>query len=331
MGLVFRSEVIRRVTAVASVLSLGCGALGACGLSADGAEAPAGTFEGVDASGRFDALAIPDTTSAYDGSGPPETGVDGAVDASPDVGRDALADAPVDAPPDVGVDAPPDAGCVSIDAGISGALALSAFSTKGSATYNENGDGRITLTNSNNDEMGAAWYPEMLPIVRGYDLTWSLRVGPSNTAGDGITFAVLQAAAMPGVGASGDGVGLRNLAGVTGYAVDVDTFKNPGDPTDLGTTTLKLVTMPSFSVVAKIAVPSALDDGNVYAVDVSWRAPSSLTATLHGPGGTTFQVSSSDSGLATSGPAYLGFTGATGGESDSHNEVAGVTIASTCD
>ncbi len=61
----------------------------------------------------------------------------------------------------------------------------------GAQAFNENADGRITLTNSSSNQAGAAWYPHPMPAVGGYDLTWSLRVGPGNKQGDGITFALL--------------------------------------------------------------------------------------------------------------------------------------------
>jgi hypothetical protein len=270
-----------------------------------------------------------DATVSAD-SGNTDSGVDApadvGVDAPPDVGVDAGVDAGIDA----GVDAGIDAGCTPLGAPFVGQLALSMFSTKGTASWNENNDARITLTNSNNNEAGAAWYPTQAPVVVAYDLTWSLRVGPTNTAGDGIAFAMLEASAMPGVGDNGDGLGLRNLPGVTGYAVVVDMFKNPSDPTDLAQTTLKLFTMPGFMPVAETGLSAALNDGKTYAVDVSWRAPSTLTATLHGPNGSTTIVTSSDPGLTTTTPAWLGFTGATGGTSDSHNEVTGITITDAC-
>jgi hypothetical protein len=218
---------------------------------------------------------------------------------------------------------------------LNGALDLSKFILAGNAGYNENGDGRITLTDSQNNQAGAAWYPWLLPAAVGYDLTFSIRVGPNDTAGDGITFSVLASSgAPPGVGESGDGLGLRNIAAngggvASGYAVDVDMYQDFPDTTDLGPTTFKLLTMPQFKVVAEILVPSALNDGNVYAVDVSWRPPSTMTATLHGPGA-PITLTSSDPGLSVASSAYIGFTGATGQIADSHNEVAGGTVTYTC-
>jgi hypothetical protein len=259
---------------------------------------------------------------------------DGAVDA-PAGSDDAAPDAPADSslPPDGAETSTP---CVPYDAGINGVLDLSRFVLAGSAVYDENADGQITLTNSDNDQAGAAWYPTTMSGISGYDLTWSLRVGPDDTAGEGITFAVLSAHGMPTVGNDGNGLGLLNISesggdgGIpSGYAVEVVMYDNTTDPTNLGPTTLKLATMPGFTPVAEVLVPGVLNDGNTYAIDVSWRAPSYLSATLHGADGGVTNVTSNNPGLTAS-SAYFGFTGATGGLSDSHNEIAGITVNRTC-
>jgi hypothetical protein len=278
-------------------------------------------------------IGIEDIESREDASATDATSGDAATvpDARADMG--APLDGSLDAPSgntDSGADARVDAECIPLDSGIVGELALSMFSMWGSAAYNVNNDGRMTLTNSNNNEVGAAWSPVEMPAVSAYDLTWSLRVGPGNIAGDGITFALLEAQAVPYLGDPGDGLGLRSLPMVTGYAVVVDMFQDSGDPTDLAQTTLKLVTMPDFHSVAQTGLAAALNDGNTYSVDVSWRAPSSLTAKLHGPNGSVTMVTSGDPGLATTMPAYLGFTAATGAASDSRNQIAGVNVVDVC-
>jgi hypothetical protein len=313
-----------RVVACLAALVSAVGPVAACGLSLGGL-APLGASS-VDAS-LVDSIAPRVDASRADGT----------IDAIDAEGDDAIGDAasidsslPVDAA---------DAGspCVAYDAGLNAALVLSTFVVTGSASYNENSDGKITLTNSSNDQAGAAWYPTTMPDVSGYDLTWSLRIGPGDTDGEGITFAVLSSDGMPKVGDDGDGLGLRNITesggdgGVpSGYAVELVTYDNTTDPTNLGATTLKLATMPGFTPVAETLVPAALNDGNVYAVDVSWRAPSYVSATLHEPDGGLINVTSSNPGLTASSP-YFGFTGATGGISDSHNEIAGITVTDTCE
>ncbi len=288
----------------------------ACGLSLSG------TAASSDDAGAMGDGAATDGTMLADGASPTNDG-----------GTDAI-DAPSMA--DTAIDAPRDAPCVPFDAGLNGPLALSAFALKGNSIYDNNGDGKITLTNSNNHEHGAAWYPAQLPPVAGFDVTWTLRVGPGDTSGDGLVFAVLQAGGVPGVGDDGDGVGLRNLptsdgGTVSGFAVVLDTYKTATDNTDLGPTTLKLVAMPGFVIVTGVAIPFAINDGNIHAIDVSWRAPSTLTATFRGGDAGTFRATSTnDARLTVGGRAYFGFTGATGGSSDSHNEIAGITIVQIC-
>lgn len=301
-----------------SLLVLAAGAtLAACGLSTMG-DGPAslGWSAGDASAGRPDAPAydalVGDGTASQDA---PASSDALAGEASADAtGHDAtgLPDAP--------------AGdgwtCNPLDAGILGTLDLSTCVFAGTASWDENGDGKITLTNSNNDEAGAAWYPRQMPQVSAYDLTWSFRVGPGDTAGDGIAFAVLQTTAMPDgnyVGMNGSGLGLQGLSG-TGYAVAVDMYN---------TNEIRLVTMPSYTIVDSKANGDTLNDGNVHAVDVSWHAPSTLTATLHSTSG-DLTVTSTNAGLTTTGPAWFGFTGATGGGSDSHNEIASLTVNGLC-
>jgi hypothetical protein len=301
----------------------GVGPVAACGLSLSGL-APLGGPAG-DAS-LMDSIAAP--------------GVDGST-AEGAVGvDDALGD---DAPhvdsslPEDAADTGSPVSCVPYDAGLGGALALASFVLSGTAVNDENADGKITLTNSSNDQAGAAWYPTTMPDLSGYDLTWSFRIGPGDTNGEGMTFAVLSASGMPGVGNDGAGLGLQGITATgsdggaaSGYAIAPVTYQNTSDPTDLGPTTLKLATMPGFRPVAEALVPASLNDGNVYAVDVSWRAPSSLRARLHEPDGGVVDVTSTNPGLTATSP-YFGFTGATGGISDSHNEIAGITVTETCE
>lgn len=309
-------------TALRIVFAAVCAAmpLAACGLSLNGL-APLGDSTG-------DAALV---DSPFSLRAEASTAVD-APAGSDHVAPDAAADSTL-WPDDAADTSSP---CVPYDAGVSGTLDLSTFVLAGAAVNDENADGRITLTNSDNDQAGAAWYPTPMPEVSGYDLTWSFRVGPDDTPGEGITFAVLSSDGTPTVGDDGDGLGLRNITesggdgGIpSGYAVEVVMYDNTTDPTNLGPTTLKLATMPGFTPVAEVLVPGLLNDGNTYAIDVSWRASSYLSATLHGPDGGVTNVTSTNPGLTAS-SAYFGFTGATGGLSDSHNEIAGITVSETC-
>jgi hypothetical protein len=302
-----------------SLLVFATGAtLAACGLSTMG-DGPAslgwtaGDGSAVQPDARPGDGHADDGATAHDAPGP-----------SDGTASDVAADAPVQPDAPTLPDAPTGDGwtCNPLDAGILGMLDLSTCIFAGNASWNENTDGKITLTNSNNFEAGAAWYPRQMPQVSAYDLTWSFRVGPGDTAGDGIAFAVLQTATTPDgnyVGMNGAGLGLQGLAG-NGYAVAVDMYN---------TNEIRLVTMPDYTIVAHDANGDTLNDGMVHAVDVSWHAPSTLTATLHSTSG-NLTVTSNDAGLTTTGPAWLGFTGATGGGSDSHNEIASITVTGLC-
>jgi hypothetical protein len=303
-----------------SVLVLAMGTtLAACGLSTIG-DAPPSLDGGADDGSP---VGQPDATGGGGHDGMAEAGGRGDAPASSDGhAKDVASDAP--AQPDVIQDAPASDGwtCTPLDAGIVGTMDLSTFVIAGTATWNENADGIMTLTNSNNNEAGAAWSPRQMPQVSAYDLTWSFRVGPGDTAGDGVAFAVLQMATAPDnnfVGNDGANLGLQGLQ-ATGYAVAVDMY---------GTNEIRLVTMPSYTVVDSKANGDMLNDGNVHAVDVSWRAPSTLTATLHSTSG-DLTVTSTNAGLTTTGPAWFGFTGSTGAGADSHNEVASLVVKDLC-
>lgn len=301
-----------------SVLVVAVGVpLAACGLSTVGEGPPSLGWSGDDGS-----------AVQPDGQGADVNAGNDAANHDAPGSSDALAaEAAVDAlGPDVpGLpDAPAGDGwtCTPLDAGILGTLDLSTCTFAGTASWNENNDGKITLTNSNNFEAGAAWYPTRMPQVSAYDLTWSFRVGPGDTAGDGIAFAVLQTASAPDnkfVGGDGSGLGLQGLK-ANGYAVAIDMYN---------TNEIRLVKMPDFTIVASNSNGDMLNDGNVHSVDVSWRAPSTLTATLHSTSG-DLTVTSGDPGLTVAGAAWFGFTGATGGGSNSHNEVASLVVNGLC-
>ena len=314
----------------------------ACGLSASGSATATGEAGAGDPGGDGgSAIDVAPTDGGDAGTGADAARADAgsATDASPDSAARRLGKRRGDRRTarremrraDAGSDGPPP--CTPVDAG--GSPALSTFVLKGNAAWNESGDGRITLTNSNNNEEGAAWSPSALPALGGYMTSRGRSAsGPTTPSGDGLAFAVIDSSAPLDVGTNGQGVGLQGLAGpdggvATGYAVVFDTYQNTNDPTDLGPATLKLVALPQFRVVAATAVPATLNDGNVYDVDVSWRAPGTLSAALHAPGGIV-RVSAADPALGVAGVATLGFTGATGGSADSHNEIAGLTIADAC-
>jgi hypothetical protein len=291
------------------VLGLGA-ALAACGLPAAGLGP---SDAGVDAS-----AAEGDIPVLVDGSAGDDVTGDGSS-----VAEVTTPDAVVDAPA-VG-DAPSEGSpCIAVDAGILGALSLADFAMAGVAQYDEYGDGFTTLTQAQNNLAGAAWYRQPLPAVSAYDLTWTLREGPGGVAGAGFTFAVLASATAPSatfIGDNGDGMGLRGIpGGATGYAVGLYVY---------GGIKLELLSMPGFKTVASQTAQGALNDGTQYAVDVSWRAPSSLTATLHGPTAPV-TVSSSDPSLASPGPAWFGATASTGPSSDSLNELAAITVTRAC-
>jgi hypothetical protein len=284
----------------------------ACGLPTDGlasSDAGAGGDGPIEVSG-IDAGA--DRGPLADGSvndGPPDSpGADGSVD-----------DGRPDSPGSGGLP------CTPNDAAILGALSLASFTTAGAAQYNEYGDGFVTLTQAANNVAGAAWYPQELAVATAYDLTWTVREQPNDVAGSGFTFAVLTSSAAPSasfVGGTGDAMGLRDIGrAAKGYAVGLYLY---------GGIKLEILSMPGFKTLVSNTTTGAINDGTSYAVDVSWRAPSTLRATLHAPGG-PLTVTSSDPSIAAAGAAWFGVTAATGPASNSRNELAGLTVSDACE
>jgi hypothetical protein len=289
---------MRRSGATHLHVTVAMAALTACGLPLSGLESADG---GLDSSGPSPEAASPDTGASADDGAAPEAapGDDGAT-----------------------FDGPP---CAPVDAGVLGALSLTDFTTAGVAKYDEGADGLTTLTQAANNLAGAAWYDGQLPPLVAYDLTWTLREGPNQVAGAGFAFAVLAAPVAPAntfVGENGDGMGLRNITGApTGYAVGLYLYNG---------IELMLIAMPDFTAIATQVAAGALNDGKLYAIDVSWRAPSTITATLHGPNG-PLTVTSSDPSFASPGAAWFGVSASTGPSSNSHNELAGMTVTSACE
>jgi Bacterial lectin len=214
--------------------------------------------------------------------------------------------------------------CVPVDAGILGALPLSQFTTAGVARYDEYQDGFIALTQGSHNLAGAAWYASRLPVLSSYVLTWTFREQPGGTAGAGFAFAVLQTATTPSstfVGGNGAGMGLQNIpGGPTGYAVALYLY---------GGTEFELLAMPGFKVIKSVTTTDMLNDGSPYTVQVSWQAPSTLTAKVTVRSG-TLTLTSDDAALTTTAPAWFGVTASTGAASNSINELAGITVSEAC-
>lgn len=214
--------------------------------------------------------------------------------------------------------------CGPLDAAVLGTLPLSRFTTADVARYDEYQDGFIALTQNTHSLAGAAWYTAQLPVLSSYALTWTFREQPGGTAGAGFTFAVLQTPTVPSstfVGGNGAGMGLQNISGgPTGYAVALYLY---------GGTEFELLGMPGFTVIKSVTATDMLNDGSPYTVQVSWQAPSTLTATVTVHSG-TLTLTSSDAALTTTAPAWFGVTASTGPASNSINELEGITVSEAC-
>jgi hypothetical protein len=247
---------------------------------------------------------------------PHDAGTSGVADGGADAV--ALADADAASVP------PSDAPCPPADGAVVGALSLADFTIAGAAQLNVGNDGLLTLTQAANNVVGAGWYKTPFAAGSAYDMTFTIRESANSVAGAGFTFALVTAPNAPTaafVGTTGDAMGLRGIPGATGgYAVGLYLYAGIN---------FQLFSMPDFTAVASQTMAGAINDGTSYEVDVSWRAPSTLTATLRLPGG-PLTVTSSDARFASPGPAWLGVTAATGPASNAHNELATATVVDVC-
>lgn len=144
-------------------------------------------------------------------------------DGGPDVGADVFdAGEPNDASDaEAGVDA-----CsLQPVVNVSVPLPASEFTLRGGA-YEDATNG-IVLTKQVADQAGAIWRNEG-ELFEHFDVTATIRIEGGSEIADGMTFAWVAGDAVPDVGPNGGGLG---VAGLVGYAVSVDTYRDiPGNP-----------------------------------------------------------------------------------------------------
>jgi len=234
---------------------------------------------------------------------------------------------PVDAGIDVhipdGIDGSMMPSCVDAGATPTG-VDLSKLTLRGAAVYNQSNDGWLTLSLSANNSLGAGWITPPFPVFSSFNATFNLRVGPGNTYGEGIAFAVVESATTPGIGAAGNSSYGLNGLGLPGYAVVVDMYKNAPDTTDDDVTTLKVLSLPTETVLAHTGCADMLNDGAAHRVDISVTT-TNIHVVLHGIT-CTADIKSTNNQFQRAAPVYMGFTGATGQVSNSHNEIESASI-----
>ncbi|GAB3586411.1 ricin-type beta-trefoil lectin domain protein [Calidifontibacter terrae] len=182
--------------------------------------------------------------------------------------------------------------------------------------------GTLTLTPAKTFQAGSAVYAG--PVAgQGLHARFTAKIGGGHLGGDGMTFAVLDATktTAKSVGSSGGALGWAPLAG---FAVTLDTYQNPGEPSGnfVGVATGSGgAGNAQLKYVATSNLPTSLRTGT-HLIDVT----TSLTAST-----VTVSVDGVRRMVATvpiPPSARLAFTGGTGGYTDIH-QVSGVTVTQT--
>jgi hypothetical protein len=202
---------------------------------------------------------------------------------------------------------------VSIPSPVAGGWQLNGTSVINSTATPPN----LQLTPATNWQVGSAFWPTAVPGV-GVTASFDIFIGSSsaNTGADGMTFTLANASDTKPTALGNNGGG-EGFAGIDGFAVSFDTWKNTGDPSNnfVGIAATNSRQQKLNYVATNTAVPPLRN--KVHHVTVTTNA-TGITVSMDGS-----QLLS----YATTLPSQLllGFTAATGGFNDVH-QVQNVNI-----
>lgn len=192
---------------------------------------------------------------------------------------------------------------------------------------------------------GSAWYNTPQPVSGAFSSTFTFEISGNGTPADGIAFVIQNSpAGTTALGPEGCGIGFGgSTGGCTPYqgpqtgitnslAVELNTYMNAEDQSgnDVQIQTCltaansvdQSCTIAINSSLNLLPVPITLSDGNPHTMIINYSGPSTklLDVILDGndlfPGGVVFDMTTI--GL-NSGNAWVGFTGATGGDVDNQD------------
>jgi hypothetical protein len=179
------------------------------------------------------------------------------------------------------------------------------ISLNGTATQVWSGsDGALRLTEATGGQRGSAFFLNRLP-AQIFEASFTLEVGGGSGA-DGMSFAILEETDPTSMGNSGGGLGVR---GLSGYAVEFDTYTN-GNVGDLTTDHVAFIETVDMGIYEQQA--ATFREVGEIAVEISMVA-GAFTVDMDGVevlSGFTADFSLVD--------AMFGFTGSTGGVNDEH-------------
>jgi len=201
--------------------------------------------------------------------------------------------------------------------------------------------GVLQLNPSLIDQHGSAWFSTPQSVSNGFTTTFTFQITNPPSPGDGLAFVIQNSpAGKLAIGETVNGEGI-SYAGITNsLAVEFDTFQNgnEGDPNNnhvavqsCGTAANSVNHSPLCTLgLNPLASGPTLADGHVHTVTISYIPPLlqvNLDSTDLFPGGITITNLATLLGLG-GGPAFVGFTGATGASFET-NDILSWTFTPT--
>ena len=150
---------------------------------------------------------------------------------------------------------------------------------------------------------------ERLDLPKPFSLTFEINLGANDAGGDGMAFVLHNDPnGKDALGATGGGLGAKGI--VNGLAIEIDTYKNADDPSDIANDHTNLVDTDNGSLLSPVTNLGNIEDGAWHTVQLTWDG-TSLFYTFDGIHVTTLTANISAAYLGGSQFAWFGFTGAT--------------------
>ncbi len=185
------------------------------------------------------------------------------------------------------------------------------------AQYNN----RLRLTPASSFQLGAAWFAEQQAVQYGFETQFQFQI--TGGLADGFAF-VIQNSSPNALGLMGGGLGYHDIQ--NSLAVEFDTWLNPPDPDSNHVSVQTRGTDPntyhldySLGFTSPIA---DMSDGSVYTVKVTYE-PGTMKIFIDDLASEVLEVSVDLETLLNldAGKAWVGFTGATGGEGYQNHDI----------
>jgi hypothetical protein len=187
------------------------------------------------------------------------------------------------------------------------------FNTIGSARKVGN---KYILTPNAYNQRGAIWSSQKIDLTKNFELTAKVYLGNRTRGADGITFTIQNSPqGRNALGAGGGGLG---YAGITkSVAVELDTWQNRNIG-DINGNHVGINVNGSLRSVAQVSLPRPLESGRETTLKIKWQYlgnnRAKLTVELPEYNTRVSKTINNITEIFGGTKAYIGFTGATGGE-----------------